>query len=49
MLVGPPNGGKTYMYNLLSKSINAIMHLINRGEGAEEYHINTDEFDLDKD
>jgi len=25
------------------------MHLLSRGEGAEEYHINTDEFDIEKD
>ena len=49
MLVGPPNGGKTYMYNLLSKSINAIMHLCGRGEGQQEYSINSEEFDIEND
>jgi dynein heavy chain len=36
MLVGPPNGGKTYIYNLLAKTINSVMHLLGKGTGGEQ-------------
>jgi len=48
-LVGPPNGGKTYIYNLLHKTINSIMHIIGKGEGESHFNINTEEMDIELD